>query len=243
MVMNWFGGRQQAPQGPTVEQGIQAMVEGILMAVDHVAANGQNVTNVANAPYWNVTLPQPANYQPTNGSVVTEQNSEVYHPQQTIIVPEARSAFSPAAWNTASQNAENTATQSLDTLVIQPRGSIADALTRIADEAGLRQMGAQQAMQTVQQLVGTLNATGNMRTTLRPNELYNTLRLFTNLIELMRPQAAVGAQAQQAHQFLFADLQQRLATNQFMAQRTQPVQYQLLAQTAAAVVLAQYAIR
>ncbi|MBI3036484.1 hypothetical protein HYY73_01855 [Candidatus Woesearchaeota archaeon] len=239
----WNRGRRNQPAAPTVEQGIQSMAEGILIAVEHIAANGQNVTNVVNAPNWDVTLTQPVDYQPTNGSVVKDRNTKIYHPQQTVVVSEARSAFGSAAWDAAAHDSYTHAMHSLDGLVIQPRASIADALTRIADEAGLRAMGAQQAMQTVQQLVGTLNTTGNMITTHRPDELYETLRLFTNLIELMKPQAAAGAQAQQAHQFLFADLQQRLTTNQFMTQRTQPVDYQLPAPTAAAVILAQYAIR
>ena len=102
-------------------------------------------------------------------------------------------------------------------------------------------MPPDQAMQTVLGLVGTLNTTGNMRTTLTPNDLYETLRRLAMVVELMTPQPAAGAPA--VPNPVLEGLQQRLNANAFLAQRTQPVHYQLPVQTAATVVLAQYAIR
>lgn len=232
-------GQGQAPQAPTPEQGIQSMVEGLVMAVDYIAANGQNVTNPLHTAYGGVAASPTTNYD-ARPAVVTEGSTSVSNPEQTVVVPEARSAFSAAAWNTAAQNAMTQAEQSLDA-ILQQRTNIGDALVSIADQAQLRALGAQQAMQRVQQLVGTLNTTGNMITTVSPAEMYESVRRFASFIELMTPQPAAGAPV--VPNAVLEGLRQRLATNQFMAQRIQPVGYQLPVQTAATVVLAQYAIR
>lgn len=215
------------------------MVEGILMAVDNIAANGQNVQHVMQAPYGGVAADPATNYRPTV-AVVRQDNTEVYHPQGDVTVPEARSGLSRAAWDTSAQTAETTARLSLDA-ILQHRINIGNALTQIADEAGLRAMGPQQAMQAVLGLVGTLNTTGNMATTIKPSDLYDTVRRLAMVVELMQPQPPAGAQAQPNP--VLEGLNQCLAANRFMAQRRQDVQYQLPTQTAATVMLAQYAIR
>lgn len=224
---------------PTVEQGIQSMVEGLVMAVDYIAANGQNVTNLLQVAYGYVAADPATNYD-ARPEVVREGNTEVSNPEQNLVVPGARSAFSAAAWDTAAQSAETLAGQSLDAILRQ-RTDISHALVNIADQVQLRTSGFQLAMQRVQHLVGTLNTTGSMRTTFSPAELYESVTRFANFVELMTPQPAAGVQA--APNAVLEGLRQRLATNQFMAHRVQPAQYQLPVQTAATVILAQYAIR
>lgn len=238
----WNRNVQRQPV-PTVEQGIQSMVEGIVMAVNYIAANGQNVTNPLQAAYGNVVANPQTTYNP-RPAVLRENNTNVSNPQQTVVVPEARSAFGSTAWNTGAQTAEQQARRSLDQ-ILQVRTNIGNALTELANEAGLRGLGVQQAMLRVQQLVTLLNtrdnAGGNMVTTFVPSDLYESVRRFANFVELMTPQPAAGAQA--APNAVLEGLRLRLATNQFMEQRAQPFGYQLPVPTAATVVLAQYAIR
>ncbi|MBI2141391.1 hypothetical protein HYU16_03115 [Candidatus Woesearchaeota archaeon] len=235
-------GRRRISDAQKVEDGINAMVEGILMAVDYIAANGQNVTAPLQVAYGNVTANPATNYD-ARPAVVMENNTNVYNPNTDPVViraPRPRSAFSKNAFATARQATKQNIQQQVDALDTE-WGNLETTLEQITNEANLKAMGRQQAMQTVQRLVGTLNTTGNMRTTFSPAELYESVRRFASFVELMTPQPAAGALV--VPNAVLEGLRQRLATNQFMAQRTQLVDYQLPVQTAATVMLAQYAIR
>jgi len=233
---------------PTVEEGIQNSAEGIMLAVNYIADNGQNVTNVMQSEYAGVQLAQGVvTYEPTLNLMRRATNTKIRHSVTHLaaqfIPADVESSGDPDEFDAANQASTDQVHATLDNLVFNPRGEIGGALRAWADEANLRQAWQAdpvQAAQSVRGFVTTLNDTGKMSTSIVPSDLYESLRRLTMVVELMTPQPVAGAPV--VPNPTLEVLQQRLAGNNFLTQRTQGVAYQLPMQTASTVILAQYAL-